>query len=223
METKSIYQKLAAINKDIKAIGKGRQNVSQNFKFRGIDDVMNELHSLFAENGVLILPEVLNGTCNPCVTAGGKTSTRAVAKIKYHFVAADDGSEVEVVNIGEAMDSGDKSMNKAMSISLKYALLQMFLIPTEEQKDPDAQSPQTDYAKTLIAQINATTDAQAMLDIYNNRGPVQGTEIDLAAAQKWMTLAQSKQELMQIYNSFPQLQQHPNFTAALTQRKTQLP
>jgi len=48
-----------------------------------------------------------------------------------------DGSSVESIMIGEAMDSGDKSANKAMSTALKYALMQAFLIPTEELKDSD--------------------------------------------------------------------------------------
>lgn len=39
--------------------------------------------------------------------------------------------------IGEAMDSGDKSCNKAMSAAQKYAFLQIFCIPTEEPKDTE--------------------------------------------------------------------------------------
>jgi hypothetical protein len=40
------------------------------------------------------------------------------------------------------MDSGDKGNNKCVSIALKYALIDMFTIPTIEQKeaDPDGQS-----------------------------------------------------------------------------------
>ena len=34
--------------------------------------------------------------------------------------------------MGEAMDTGDKATNKAMSAAMKYALLQTFCIPTEE-------------------------------------------------------------------------------------------
>jgi hypothetical protein len=49
-----------------------------------------------------------------------------------------DGSSVTTVITGEAMDSGDKATNKAMSVALKYALLQMFLIPTDDMRDPDA-------------------------------------------------------------------------------------
>ena len=39
------------------------------------------------------------------------------------------------------MDTGDKATNKAMSIALKYAAFQIFMIPTEETTiDPDAES-----------------------------------------------------------------------------------
>jgi hypothetical protein len=41
---------------------------------------------------------------------------------------------------GEGMDSGDKSLNKAFSAALKYALLSMFLIPTEDPKDSENES-----------------------------------------------------------------------------------
>ena len=60
-------------------------------------------------------------------------------KIKFTFYAK-DGSFFESVVIGEAMDSGDKASNKALSIGLKYALLQVFCIPTEDDKDPDSTS-----------------------------------------------------------------------------------
>lgn len=50
---------------------------------------------------------------------------------------AEDGSSVSSVTIGEAMDSGDKSMNKAMSTAYKYALMQIFCIPTADDKDTE--------------------------------------------------------------------------------------
>ncbi len=96
--------------------------------FRGIDEVMNELHDLFASNGVFILPEVLDYTVTEKVTGRGSILYYTRTKVKYHFMA-EDSSEVCTVNVGEAMDSGDKGMNKAMSSALKYALMQMLLIP----------------------------------------------------------------------------------------------
>jgi hypothetical protein len=140
MESKQIYKSLAAINKGITAIGKGQKNQQQGFQYRGIDDVMNELHSLFAENEVIILPEFQSIDSTERTTQKGGVLFYVKATIKFTFVAS-DGSSVQSVIVGEAMDSGDKATNKAMSIALKYALLQMFLIPTKEDKDPDAVTP----------------------------------------------------------------------------------
>ncbi len=60
--------------------------------------------------------------------------------MKYTFYA-EDGSHIEAVVVGEGMDSGDKATNKAMSAAFKYACFQVFCIPTEEMKDPDAETP----------------------------------------------------------------------------------
>ena len=59
METGKIYGSLAAIMNEVQAIGKNKKNTQQGFSYRGIDDVMNELHGLFAKNGVVIVPQVL--------------------------------------------------------------------------------------------------------------------------------------------------------------------
>ncbi len=61
--------------------------------------------------------------------------------MKFRF-CADDGSSIEAVTIGEGMDSGDKATNKAMAVAFKYACFQVFCIPTEEMKDPDADTPE---------------------------------------------------------------------------------
>lgn len=134
-----IHEKLIAINKEIGAIGKERKNEQQGFKFRGIDDVMNELHSLFATHEVIILPNAKGFEVSERVNNKGTAIFAVRATIEYRFIASDGSSETCIL-IGEAMDSGDKGMNKALSVALKYALLQMFLIPTEDQKDPDAET-----------------------------------------------------------------------------------
>lgn len=85
-----------------------------------------------------------------------------------------DGSSVETVNVGEAMDSADKGMNKAMSIALKYSLLQMFLIPTEEPKDPDRDTPEeTDYLAMALQEISAAQSIQTLTGIFNNYNTLQ--------------------------------------------------
>lgn len=183
METNKpqIYQALATIMAGVSSVSKSRKNVTQNFMFRGIDDVMNELHDLFARNQVFILPELLEFTTEnrPTKTGGLQTYTRA--KMKYRFMAV-DGSFVETVNIGEAMDSADKSMNKAMSIALKYALLQMFLIPTEEKKDPDYDTPEeVPYLDMALQEVRGAQSVDTLNGIYKNYVPLQKDKTFLSA------------------------------------------
>ena len=187
METQLIYGKMASILRETKAITKSEKNQQQGFKFRGIDNVMNELHELFAKNEVFILQEVQGFTTENRPTKSGGTNTFTRATVKFRYITT-DGSCVETVNVGEAMDSGDKGMNKAMSIALKYSLLQMFLIPTEDQKDPDATTPEeTDYLAMAMQEINSAQSIQTLSGVYN-------TYTALHANQQFMTALSNKKK-----------------------------
>lgn len=165
METGQIYGRLAAIMKEVKAISKSQKNQQQGFMFRGIDIIMNDLHNLFAKNEVFILPEVLSFTTEdrPSKSGGVMTFTRATVKYSYSTV---DGSSVYTVTVGEAMDSGDKGMNKAMSIALKYSLLQLFLIPTNEVKDPDAFYHETDYFGMAMLEVGKAKTVDELRNVF---------------------------------------------------------
>jgi hypothetical protein len=134
MEKLMIYEKMAKILKEIEVIKKEKQG--QNFKYRGIDDVMNALHESFANNEVFITNEVLERSEVERTSKNGGALFYVTLKYKINFHAT-DGSSVSSTMYGTAMDSGDKADNKCMSIALKYALLQAFLIPTEDMIDPD--------------------------------------------------------------------------------------
>ena len=168
-----IYQKMANILKECKAITKSEKNQQQGFKFRGIDNVMNELHELFAMNEVFILQDVKSFETENRQLKSGSMITYTRATITFRYTTT-DGSFVETTNVGEAMDTGDKGMNKAMSIALKYSLLQMFLIPTEEQKDPDATTPEeTDFKKNAMNDIDNATDMKGLMKVWNKYPTLQ--------------------------------------------------
>jgi hypothetical protein len=129
---------------------------------------------ILADNGIFITPEVLEKTREERTSRNGTVLAFTMLRMKYTFWA-DDGSSVCCIVEGEGMDSGDKSSNKAMSVAQKYALLQVFCIPTAEPKDPDADShtvtsrqghkPETDTRinyKRIAALLH---DAQTEIDI----------------------------------------------------------
>lgn len=134
-----IYGKIIAVMKDIDAIAKSRKNAVQGYNFRGIDDVYNELHTPLAEHGVFTIPEILEERTEERTTSKGSSLIYRILKIKFTFYA-EDGSNVAAIVIGEGMDSGDKASNKAMSVAHKYALMQVFAIATEDEKDPEINS-----------------------------------------------------------------------------------
>ena len=135
----NIFTAMTAAMQDIGAIAKADKNVMQGFMYRSIDAVYNSMHEILAKHNIFTVPDVLEERTEERQSKSGGTLIYRILKMKYTFYT-DDGSNVSCTVIGEGMDSGDKAANKAMSISHKYALFQTFLIPTEDEKDPDAQS-----------------------------------------------------------------------------------
>ena len=137
-----IHEAIHAILSEIPVIGKERRNQSQNFQYRGIDDVMNVMNPLLCKHGVFCVPEVIDRIREERATkSGGGILAYTTLIVKYTFYAK-DGSSISAIVAGEGMDSGDKSTNKALAVAMKYAMFQVFCIPTEEMKDPDAETPE---------------------------------------------------------------------------------
>ena len=146
-----IYRALAGVIADVGAVAKDRVNKTQGFKFRSVDDVYNALHPALAKNKVVIVPEIVDRTCEVIgKTKNGVDMIKVVCTIQFHFFA-EDGSSVKAVIVGEGLDTGDKATNKAMAIAYKYACFQVFCIPTEEMVDPDAERPELEEAAKVLA------------------------------------------------------------------------
>ena len=163
-----IHESMGEIMKQCTHIAKGRKNQQQGYQFRGIDDVYASLHTILAENNVYMLTEIINSDSEERKTRSGSTIIYRILTIKFTFISAIDGSRESCVLIGEGMDSGDKAANKAMSVAQKYALLQAFLIPTEEKKDPENDSPEVSEITPdeLVQKIN---EAKAEKHLNNIR------------------------------------------------------
>lgn len=163
----NIFESITNIISEIPAIGKTKENIQQKFKYRGIDDVMNAMQPLLAKYKVFIVPEVLEQTREERQTQKGGTLIYSICKIQYTFYA-EDGSHVSAITIGEGMDSGDKATNKAMAIAMKYALFQVFCIPTDEMKDPDEETPPEIIAKGN--EVIDKTKIEALIKVVESKG-----------------------------------------------------
>jgi len=160
----NIYKALINVSKEIGSVGKDSVNKTQGFAYRGIDDVMNALSPVMAKYNVIAVPEVLEMQREERTTKNGGVLIYSTLKVKYTFIT-DDGSSISTIVIGEGMDSGDKSTNKAMSIAFKYALFQVFCIPTKEMIDPDQESHEV-QAKTKPVKVATKKQVDDLLERF---------------------------------------------------------
>ena len=165
-----VYQAINAVQGALAKTGiaKNRTNTQgSGFKFRGIDDVYNAIAPLLADHGLCILPRMLSRVCEERTSKSGGALFYVTIEAEFDFVAIEDGSKHTVKTYGEAMDSGDKATNKAMSSAYKYACFQSFAIPLEGEPDADDDSfevgrgmPANVLADHLTAIFDATNIAE---------------------------------------------------------------
>lgn len=138
-----VYQAINAVQAalSVDGITKSRRNTQgSGYNFRGIDDVYNALSPLLAKHALVIVPRMLARTCEERQSKAGGALFYVTVEAEFDFVSAEDGSKATARTFGEAMDSGDKATNKAMSAAYKYAAFQTFAIPTEGNPDADAET-----------------------------------------------------------------------------------
>ena len=163
-----VYAAINAVQSDLAKAGitKDRTNSQgSGYKFRGIDDVYNALANLLAAHRLCILPRVTDRNQEERQTKAGGNLFYTTIRMEFDLVSAVDGSKHTLATYGEAMDSSDKSTNKAMSAAYKYACLQAFCIPTEGDNDSDGSTPEP-VAKTApkskeTAPLGQTVEALA--------------------------------------------------------------
>lgn len=167
-----IHQKMTLVMASIGFVGKNQKNQFDGYMFRGIDAVYNAAQPALVEHGVFPTVEYFDVRQTDRTSRKGDPMVHTALMLRGRLYA-EDGSYVECVVPGEALDRGDKSMNKAMSAAYKYFLFQVFCMPTEEAKDSEnethelganavsQESAQLTAAKGIIAAIESAEQLEA--------------------------------------------------------------
>lgn len=132
-----VVRALAAVMEEVRGVGKDGYHDAPGakFKFRGIDAVVNAVGPALRKHHVVVTPQLVSVDRRDVQTSGGKASRETCVVVRYVWTGP-DGSTLESVVPGEAMDSGDKGTAKAMSVAFRIALLQALCLPTDDA-DPD--------------------------------------------------------------------------------------
>jgi hypothetical protein len=129
MKQPQIHKKIAAVMAELGPIAKDRKNTQQGYSFRGIDELMNALAPAVTKHGIYPTTSKIEDVSGESVTSkSGGAGWRIVRRYTFRF-NAEDGSYVETMADGEAIDYGDKASNKAYSVAYREAMFKMFVIP----------------------------------------------------------------------------------------------
>lgn len=196
-----IHAALNAAMRDIASVGiaKTQKNDAQGYRFRGIEQAMNELSPIMVNHGITVTPRYADLVLFERAKAEGKAVRFATVKGSFTFTADDDTS-VTSEAYGEAMDSGDKAVIKAQSVSFRTALFQLFVVPTmsmDSELDDDGEGVSLDdrrrkWIDDQIANINDAGTVGALKKVMEyavgvtreNNDPEAEAELQAAAAAK---------------------------------------
>lgn len=181
----TVYQAINNVAADLGKSGIAKERTgtgSFSYKFRGIDDVYAALSPLLAMHKLCILPNVLERTVETHTSAKGNTLFYVTVKVKFDIVSSFDGTIHSVTTMGEAMDSGDKATNKAMSAAYKYMAFMTFCIPTEGDNDTenmsyevvskvDAHKELKDMATMLAQKIDMCRSQLQLTELVTSSNP----------------------------------------------------
>lgn len=140
-----VHEALVSVMEDVRSVGKTDRNTHQNYNFRGIDAVTNAVAQPLRKHGVVVMPRVMDVKAENVSVGRNNTQMRSVTVIVEYTFIGPEGDSLVAVSVGEAMDSGDKAVPKAMSVALRTCLLQSLMLPTDEP-DPDTYSYELTHA-----------------------------------------------------------------------------
>lgn len=171
-QPEAIYGKLVKIMEGIGPIAKDQKTKGLPFSYRGIEQFMNRLHPLLVEHRVIVVPRVVDHRQVDRETTDHNGTVKAqihtLLRCEYDFIA-DDGSKVTASTQGESLSYSDKGTNACMSIALKYALAQIFCVPTGDIEE----------------QERTNDDAGQQRGTPTQRKPVTGTERGSQGDDDW--------------------------------------
>ncbi len=136
----TLHERLVRVKEAVGGIAKrDRNDQGRGYNFRGIDRVVNAVAPAMIAEGILVRPTRTQLLSSELVHYGANNTVgfRTLVLVTFEFSYADERLEVQV--LGEAIDSGDKSGAKAMSVAFRTALLQALTLPTDEA-DPDSET-----------------------------------------------------------------------------------
>jgi|GEM_PF-2738903 len=219
-KTSTLATKLAQIGKEIGAVSKSGRNSSQSYNFIEYAEVAGRIRSLFAEKNIIIAPSVEEIISSDAIAnSRGGRGYHYILKMKFTVINGDDPSDIIERNwLGEAVDFGDKGINKAETSAVKYFIMRLFNISEKGEEEADSKSPE------LIASSPRVKISSSARTFKREDAP----KIDFDGFRAWVNSITEKKPLREKYAEISDSKEYtPNQKAVLQkmilERQAKLP
>lgn len=147
LQMPNIYERLLNISNDLQTVAKNLEvSMGKNGKYKAVGeaDVLRAVKPLELKHRVYSYPverEIIESGTLESVDYNGNAKKQLFERIKvtYRFINIDKPEEfVDITSYGDGIDSGDKSVGKAMTYADKYALLKAYKMVTGDDPDQEA-------------------------------------------------------------------------------------
>lgn len=136
----NVYEAIIAVMNEVGYVKKQRgANIS--YTYAGEAALIGALRPAMVEHGIFMyVLFVDNLVQDGYTTSKGNDMNRTILRSTIRF-QHEGGTYIDVMSAGEGADSGDKSLNKALTGAYKYALRQTFCIETGDDPDKHPSEP----------------------------------------------------------------------------------
>jgi hypothetical protein len=204
-QLRAVYAGLAAVRDHLakEGLGKNQTNQHQKFKFRGIDDLYGILQPALAVGNIVMAPSLGHYERKEYVTPGKadgappRLQFYTVVTVEYRFTSLVDGSEALFSYAGEAADTGDKSLSKALTMAFKSFCFHVFQIPLNGNDDADKHVADETAAQPIPQSLRDDLEFAAEGGTKNLRAvwnalPEKDRDIVMARDQPWWESVKEK-------------------------------
>lgn len=163
----SLYTKIAEIAAGLHRFAKTeRVDGKAGYRFTDVNAMADEIRPAMAERGIVMFPQAVDVVeCREYVRQkngrdGAYESVQWRTVLRVTWCVTDGTERITLESVGEALDTSDKSANKAQTASRKYAMIGLLNITTGDEPDPDYSRPGDGeaYAPRKAAGVAARSD-----------------------------------------------------------------
>lgn len=138
----SLAAKLAAIGNEIGIVAKTGKNDQQKYDFIEYSVVSGKIRSILDKYKVTIMPQVDDYEVSEVTNKYGNIGYHYTLRMSFLIRDGESDEQYERKWLSEAVDYGDKSINKAETAGTKYFYMRLFNISEKGEKEADQDTPE---------------------------------------------------------------------------------